>query len=172
MRPDAPSKGFARLPEGEKVQVVINKAEAGEVKNNFYGKKGQNGKVDNREYVTKVRVEMEAVDPALKGAKVWFNGGFSINEKAPYRNLVIAAADRDPVDEEELLDAADTDNLVGRQLYIIGDYPVRDGQKSDYMKINLFYRVPRSKYAESFQVAPKSVAVGAGVSSDDDIEDF
>lgn len=174
MRPDAPSAGkdFPQLPDGESIQVVVREATAGLEDNPFFGKKDAQGKVDNRKQVNRVHVVMETVDPEFKNARVWFNGSFSVNDRSVYRKLAVAAWDRDPADENELLDAADTDNLLGRQLKIVGEYPTRrDGTPSKYLSPKVFKRVARKDYIDSFEPAP-AAAPESDDTSDEDISDF
>ena len=109
--------------------------------------------------------EGEKVD--AQGSRVWFFGGVSLHEKAKLRPLALAVMPEDTTldvltDEQKaepgrkpnLYADFDTDDLAGKYVWVIGDYP--DPNNKQYLKPTGFKRVKKAPEAAKAAEAPKA----------------
>jgi hypothetical protein len=120
----------------------VIKAEFVNEKNPFFGKKGQDDKVDNRETRDMVKTILEAVDDEYLGARVWANFGASIHERSKLRPFINACGERDLTTDE--LKKFNIEDLKGRYVQVFGSYAEGDAEQK-YLRPDGFLRASKAQ---------------------------
>ena len=149
---------FPKLPTATAVLVKVVEAKFANEPNPFFGKAGNDGKVDDRERRDMVKVIMEAVEEEYAGARVWANFGASIHESSKLRPFINACSERDLTTDE--LKKFNIENLEGCYVQVFGSYAENDSEHK-YLRPNGYLRATRPKATAG---APKQKAAATASS--------
>lgn len=135
---------FPKLPTATAILVKVVKANFVNEKNPFFGKAGNDGKIDDRANRDMVKVIMEATEEEYAGARVWANFGASIHESSKLRPFINACSERDLTTEE--LKSFNVENLEGSLVQVFGSYADGDTEQK-YLRPSGYLRAAKPKAA-------------------------
>jgi hypothetical protein len=118
-------------------------------------------------------VDDEGETVTLDDSRIWYYAGFSLHEKSKLRPLAQIVMP-EGISEEDLFDTFDTDMLVGKKLYVLGEYKPGDTDRQ-YIKVKGFKRFKKAgaKAAEPAVERPVAKAKAKPAPEpDDDDEDL
>jgi hypothetical protein len=145
---------FPELPERTPLNCRVIESEYETQANPFYGKADAKGKVDEREERDVVKIVLEVEDDDYTGSRIWKTFTASISEKAAIVPFIHACYDRDLTLDE--LKAFDSDDLVGQQVMVTGEYKPGDTERK-FLRPTGFMRVGKAaKTAAKAKSEPKA----------------
>ncbi len=146
-----PYKGaaeFPKLPTHTPILVRVMEANFANEKNPFAG----DGEPETRDVINFV---LECVDDQFWKARVWDKMSASIHERSHLRPFIQACHPADLTLEQ--LKSFDTDDLVGKQVMVVGEYDTSRDPEQKWLRPKSYLRAPKATEPATKKAEPVTV---------------